>query len=201
MDTAGIIVAITSALAAFLAVGVAYLTLYKSCQPQILAYYQPNPDTQTLIDLVVENVGAGLATNVTFSTPLPIKCFGIVQPKGTDTTTPKNGFPAISAKQRYIYDGGQFAGLKSKIGAGISIKVSYQFKEPLGFTLTASDDITLSLDHLGNMPSRPSANQAIVDALKSSNKTTVHEIRDELKAINRHLAKLSSQHSEYDTNS
>ena len=62
------------------------------------------------------------------------------------------------------------------------------------------ETIVLSIDHLAYMPTKTSANQAIVDALKSSNKTTVHEIRDELKAINRHLAKLSSQHSEDDTN-
>lgn len=45
----------------------------------------------------------------------------------------------------------------------------------------------LGIDHLKGMPSRTSANQAIVDALKGPNKTTLQEIRDELRQLNQIL--------------
>src|SRR3546814_5419923 len=63
---------IVSPLATLLAVWVAYLALSRNSQPQLLAYYQPNPDVPSVIDLVVENIGGGSAIEVRFSEPLPI---------------------------------------------------------------------------------------------------------------------------------
>ena len=199
MDTAAVVIASTSSIAALLAVWVAYLTLYKTSEPQILAYYELNSDLPTIINLVIENIGGGIATNINFSTPLPIHCFGVYASEDEGITA-ASSFPALSPKQRYTFNGGQFGGLKSKVGGGLRTTVSYDFKNPIGWSCKRKEAIILSIEHLTHMPTKTSANQAIVDALKSSNKTTVHEIRDELKAINRHLAKLSSQHSEHDTN-
>lgn len=184
---AQVIAYIVSPLATLLAVWIAYLSLHRSCQPQLLAYYQPNPDVSSVIDLVVENIGGGSAIEVYFSEPLPINWFGIEEPKGEGTYVPKSGFPMVSAGQRYIFNGGQYAGLKRKLQDGLVVKVSYKFRNPIGFIRKQNESFVLGIEHLAGMPTRTSANQAIVEALKGPNKTTIQEIRNELCAMNKQL--------------
>lgn len=190
---AQIIAYVVSPLATLLAVWVAYLAVLRGGQPQLLVYYQPNPDVSSLIDLVVENIGGGSAIEVTFSEPLPINWFGIEKPHEDGSFIPKEGFPALSSGQRYIFNGGQYSGLESKLGTGMKVKVSYKFRNPFGVLRKDSDSLILGIGHLKNMPTRTSASQAIVDALKGPNKTTVQEIRNELRAINTQLKQLVNQ--------
>lgn len=189
---AQIIAYVISPLATLLAVWVAYLAVHKSSQPQLLVYYQPNPDVPSLIDLVIENIGGGSALEVKFSEPLPIDWWGIEKPDRTGCFISKNGFPALSAGQRYTFNGGQYSGLESTVGEGLKVNVSYKYRNPLGVLRNAEEPILLGIQHLGRMPTRTSASQAIVDALKGPNKTTVQEIRDELRAINGHLRRLTT---------
>jgi hypothetical protein len=165
-----------------------------------LVYYQPNPDVPSIIDLVIENIGGGTAIGVTFSQPLPIDWFGIGKSDGTGTFISKDGFPALSAGQRYIFNGGQYSGLETEIGKGIEVKVSYKYRNPLGVLRNTNNTLALGIEHLGRMPTKTSASQAIVDALKGPNKTTVQEIRDELRAINKHLQKIADRCEERDGN-
>jgi hypothetical protein len=188
-----VIAYIVSPLATLLVVWVAYLALLKNSQPQLLVYYAPNPDIQTLIDLVIENIGGATATDVTFSKPIPVTWFGIEKPDRAGSFIATSGFPAISAGQRYVYDGGQYAGLASKIGEALPVEVSYKYRNPFGFTCKHHEGFVLSMAHMKHMPTRTSAQQAIVDALTSSNKTTIHEIRDELRALNKSLQVLAQQ--------
>lgn len=184
---AQIIAYIVSPLATLLAVWVAYLAVLRGSQPQLLVYYQPNPDVPSLIDLVIENIGGGNAVEVTFSEPLPINWFGIEKPHTDGSFIPKDGFPSVSAGQRYTFNGGQYAGLESKLGAGLTVKVAYKFRNPFGVLRRGNNSLILAIGHLKGMPTRTSANQAIVDALKGPNITTMQEIRNELRAINKHL--------------
>src|SRR3546814_5716542 len=62
-----------------------------------------------------------------------------------------------------------------------------------------NESFVLGIEHMKGMPTRTSANQAIVDALKGPNNTTIQEIRNELRAINRNLALLVEQRSEEHT--
>src|SRR3546814_16354632 len=80
---AQIIAYVVSPLATLLAVWVAYLAVHRGSQPQLLVYYQPNPDVPSLIDLVIENIGGGSALDETFSEPLPIDWWGIEKPEGS----------------------------------------------------------------------------------------------------------------------
>ncbi|STZ75738.1 hypothetical protein [Bergeriella denitrificans] len=189
---------ITSAIS-LLAVWVAYLALLRSSQPQILIYYQPNPNIPSLIDLVIENVGGGTAFNVKLSEPLPIDAFGIEESSGEPKFSPQAGFPSISAKQQYIFVGGQYAGLKSKLGNGRKITVTYDYRSPIGCTVKAQDSFFINIEHLRLMPSRISANQAIIDALKGNNKTTIRDISKELKEINESLKKIAKYNHDLDS--
>ena len=187
---AQIIAYIVSPLGTLLAVWVAYLSLLTRYQPQLLIYYQPNPDIPSLIDLVIENIGSGSAIEVAFSEPLPIGCFGIEKPDGDGSEIPTKGFPVVASGQRYVFNGGQYAGLESKIGDGLEVKVSYEFRSPIGFLSKHRATFVLVIEHLKEMPTRTSASQAIVDALKGPNKTSIQEIRDELRILNRRLKTL-----------
>ena len=175
-----------------LAVWIAYLTLLRSSQPQILIYYRPNRNIPSFIDLVIENIGGGSAFNVTLSEPLPIHAFGLDETTAREPSfTPQKGFPSISAKQQYIFDGGQYAGLKSQLGDGINIKVTYHYRNPIGFIIKSNDSFFISIEHLRHMPTRTSAEQANDEALKGPNKTTVQKICIELEDISESLRKIS----------
>src|SRR3546814_8020436 len=82
---------VVSPLSTLLAVLVAYLAVHRVSQPQLLVYYQPNPDVPSLIDLVIENIGVGSALDVKFSEPLPIDWWGIEKPDGSGSFISKDG--------------------------------------------------------------------------------------------------------------
>ena len=174
---------VISPLVTLLAVFVAYMALVKQSRPHILVQYRPNPDIPSIIDLVIENIGGGMARNVSFSQALPAKCYGIEKASGECTDVLEEGIPAISAGQRYIFDGGQYGGLTEKLGEKLELEVSYEYKNPVGVTRKGKESCVLSVSHMKNMPSRTSADQAIVDALTGSNNTTLQKIEKELKNI------------------
>lgn len=176
-----------------LAIWVAYLTLLKNQQPQLLIYYQPNPDIPSIIDLVIENIGNSNAIDVNLSREIPIHCFGIMKPDGEGRFIPKTGFPCISPGQKYIFDGGQYAGLNNQLGQGLKVEVIYKYRSPLGFNKKTSELFFLSVEHLRYLPTRTSAEQAIVEALKGPNQTTMQNIRDELKKINQYLGQIAEK--------
>jgi len=180
-----------SPLVTLMAVSVAYLALLKQSQPHILVQYRPNPDIQTFIDLVIENIGGGMARDVMLSNPLPAQCFGIEMPESDGSEVLKDGLPAIAAGQRFVFDGGQYGGLKNKIGEKLEIDISYTFKNPLGLNRRRRERCVLSVGHLSKMPTRTSAEQAIVEALEGPNVTTLQKIQRELQTIGAALNKIA----------
>jgi len=101
--------------------------------------------------------------------------------------------PAIASAQVYIFDGGQYGGLTSKLGAKLEIEISYKYKNPIGISRKRKESCILSVSHLKNMPSRTSAEQAIVDALKGPNKTTLQKMEDQLNVIATALNKVAEE--------
>jgi len=174
---------VISPLVTLLAVWVAYIALVKQTRPHILVQYQPNPGIQSFVDLVIENIGGGMARNVNFSQPLPVQCFGIEKPNGSGVEVLGDGLPAIAAGQRFVFDGGQYGGIDSRIGDKLELEVSYSYTNPFGFNRKRRELCVLSIAHLSNMPTRTSAEQAIVDSLKGPNVTTLQKIHGDLSNI------------------
>ncbi len=183
VNLAQIIFYMVSPLVTLLAVFVAYLALAKQSKPHILVHYRPNQDIQSIIDLVIENIGTGMARHVVFSQPLPARCYGIEAADGVGAEVLGDGLPAIAVGQKYIFDGGQYGGLSEKLGNHLEIIVSYKYTNPLGINRSRKEVCVLSVSHLQNMPTRISSEQAVVDALKGPNKTTLQRIEQELKDI------------------
>lgn len=184
---------IVSPLVTLLAVLVAYLALLRQSRPHIVIHYRPNPNISSFIDLVVENLGNGMARNISFSKPLPVQCYGIDKPNGECTEALKNGLPALVAGQQYVFDGGQYGGLKERIGKGLEIEITYEYQNPIGINRIRKELSVLGVSHLENMPSRTSAEQAVVDALKGPNVTTLQRIEKELGNISAALSKAADE--------
>lgn len=73
----------------------------------MLIYYEPS-NIGSVIDLVISNHGNGTVRNITFSEPVPIRCWGIETPNNID----RNGFidnniPVLAPGKEVRYDGGQ----------------------------------------------------------------------------------------------
>lgn len=178
----------SAALAAF----VAYVAVYKNSQPQVVAYYQPSKRQQSIIELVIENVGTGNAFDIKFSKPIPISWFGIEVPSGSGSYIPASGIPSLAPGQRLVFFGGQFAGLSTELGkSGGRLDISYAFNPPLWRSKNATDTCVLSIEHLKGMASVKSMEQAVVDAIEGNNQTTIKDIRGSLQKIESHLAAMS----------
>ena len=184
---------VVSPLVTLLAVFVAYLALLKQSRPHILVHYRPNPGVQSIIDLVVENIGNGMARDVVFSEPLPARCYGIEAPDGEGVEVFRGGIPAIAAGQQYLFDGGQYGGLAERLGESLEVKISYVYINPVGITCKRTESCVLSVSHLQSMTTRTSADQAIVDALKGPNKTTLQKIEGELHNIGTAIENLTDK--------
>lgn len=184
-----------AAFGAVLAALVAYLALYRSSKPQLLIYYRPSPDVSGLIDLVFENIGQGSAIDIKFSTDIPVCCFGYHGLNWSGAFISKSGFPMLSPGQKYIVDGGQVSGIKEKLNKTLAVRATYKYKNPIGCMSEESESFVLSVEHFSGMTARTSAEQAITDALISQNKTTLHEVRDELRKINASLTKIADKKS------
>lgn len=185
---------VVSPLVTLLAVLVAYIALIKQTRPHILVQYHPSPQIQSFIDLVIENTGGGVAANVSFSQPLPVEYFGIEKPdKSTGAEILQDGLPTINSGQKFVFNGGQYGGLSSRLGNGLEIGVSYEYKNPIGIKRKRKEKCFLSTAHMKRMPTRISLEQAVVDALKGPNKTTLQNIQIELSNIAAEIQKISSK--------
>ena len=193
ISSAQIIFYMVSPFVTLLAVFVAYLALAKQSKPHILVHYRPNPDIQSIIDLVIENIGTGLARNVVFSRPLPVRCYGIEVADGAGSEALGEGLPVIAVGQKYVFDGGQYGGLSETLGSQLEIEVSYKYINPLGINRSRKEVCVLSVSHLQNMTTRTSAEQAIVEALKGPNKTILQKIEKDLKDIGTAIDSLANK--------
>lgn len=183
-----------AAIFGLLAVWVTWLALSNNSQPQVLIYYQPSINRSSVIDLIIENVGNGTAYDIKFSAPIPINWFGIEVP---DLSNPggwlsEGGIPALAPKQRYTFTGGQFSGLKAKLGEGVKLSINYRYLNPLRFLDLGSDDAVLAINHFAGYGTYKTADQAIVDAVVGKNPSTILDMKNSLLGINANLSKISA---------
>lgn len=177
---------------AALAALVAYVAVYKNSQPQLVAYYQPSERQQSIIELIIENVGTGNATDIKFSKPIPIGWYGIEGSSGHGSYIPTSGLPLLAPGQRLVFHGGQFGGLAMELGPeGIQLDITYRFNPPLWRKKRAIDTCVLSIEHFRGMATIKSLDQAVVDAIEGRNQTTIKSISDSVQGIERNLAAIS----------
>lgn len=122
------------------ATAINYLFFRSQTDPEVIVYTSPDERRPSVIILVIENIGRGLAKNITFtsSKPLPHKAFGF----GDDAPTPRtmdygpiiNGIPSLGPHSKRIITWGQYGGLKKGIGDEI-IDITISFRSDRIFGL------------------------------------------------------------------
>ncbi|MFL5597995.1 MAG: hypothetical protein ACJ77S_11105 [Gemmatimonadaceae bacterium] len=98
--------------------------LYRSqVAPEVVVYVVADDRRPSIINLIIENIGKGVAKKVrfTFSEPLPAKAFGIEKPAsdagGAMESGPLiTGIPSLGPGARRVLTWGQYGGLYAALG-------------------------------------------------------------------------------------
>lgn len=184
---------IISPMITFLAVATAYLALYRQSKPSVMIHYEPSNDVGSVIDLVIGNYGGGVARNVTFSRAMPIRCWGIDDPDNIN----ENDFlqmtiPALASGKSLRFQAGQYGGLLSKVGDGLSITASYSYRSPLKMEKKGVDVSVLDIKYMGSMHSGNSPAYDLADAMKGRNNTVFIKTNESLESISKSLNEIVS---------
>ena len=183
---------IVSPFITFLAVATAYLALYRQSKPSVMLHYEPSIDVGTVIDLIIGNYGGGTARDITFSAAIPVGCWGISNSDNID----EKGFlqitvPALGPGKILRYQAGQYGGLFSQIGDGMSITASYKYKSPLKFEKKGKDLSVLDLKYMAQMHSGNSPAYDLADAMKGRNNTIFIQTNKSLDSISKSLQEIA----------
>ena len=121
---------VTIALCAF---AVAFATWRIQAEPEIVVYAIPDLTRPSFVNLVIENMGRGIARGVHFVTSqrMPHQAFGFeeaqVAPPMTDGPL-IHGIPFMHAGERRIITWGQYHGLKKSLAGPVEIAATYRYK-------------------------------------------------------------------------
>ena len=98
-----------------------YLLLRIQRDPKVIVYAIPDVMRSSIINLIIENTGKGVAEDVSFKTnpPIPTRAFGFDDapvPKNMTDGPLVNGIPSFTTEERRIITWGQYGGLKKGLG-------------------------------------------------------------------------------------
>ncbi len=174
MDVLNIITLVISLLALL----VTYAVFKSDQQPQILIFATPHYGKESVIQLHVKNIGKSIAHNVKIfsNQPVPRAAFGIEKLNSDkqyfNTGIFKSGIKVFLPKQSYIYDWGQYGGLKESLNnTPITFTVTYSYKHPLNLWKTKI--INISTIDINELESLPSSNGGLLEQLKNINKSLI----------------------------
>ena len=184
---------IVSPIGTFLAVATAYYAIYRQTRPSIAVYYEPNPDTASLIDLVIRNIGTGTARDISFSAPLPILCWGIDKPDGSESKQIDHKIPFLAPNKELRFNAGQYGGLKDRVQDGIAVTAQYTFRTPLRSGKKGKDSSMLDVNYMRHAGTKNSAAQDLSDALKGRNQTVFISMNKSLVSISKSLSELATK--------
>lgn len=127
-------VTVVLVLVTMLATAYNYLLFRGTIDPNVIVYAALQEEQPSLILLVIENIGKGVAKNVKFRLSKPLlKTFGISDAEveaGTPVTSGPliTGIPSLAPGQRREIIWGQYGGIRRTLGAGevLSITATYE---------------------------------------------------------------------------
>lgn len=152
-DSGAFWIALASALVSFVSAMIGYYVLRSSIDPQVIVYATADDERPSIINLVIENVGKGLAKDVTFefSRPIPAKAFGFEnapQPPQMTSGPLIKGIPALGPGARRVITWGQYGGLYKALGDE-TIDVRVRFRgDPVGIFGATHHEVLSHLDVL-----------------------------------------------------
>ncbi len=101
---------------------VTYAVFRSATDPTVIVYAQPDLQRQSIVNLIVENIGRGAAHRVSFkpSRPLPTEAFSIHIPENMPDQMQSGpiacGIPFLAPGQRLSISWGQYGGLYKYLG-------------------------------------------------------------------------------------
>jgi hypothetical protein len=121
------------------AAAVSYFLFRSHVDPHVVVYTKHDEDRPSLLLVVIENIGAGVAHDVHFrlSRPIPRRAFGIEKPerKNFDPMSDgplATGVPLLAPGEKRIITWGQFGGLIHKLGSEpVRVVATYQSRSSL----------------------------------------------------------------------
>jgi hypothetical protein len=112
-----------------------YLLLRIQRDPEVIVYAIPDIQRSTIINLIIENTGKGVAQNVRFecNRKIPARAFGLENPPEPESMTDGpliNGIPSFGAGEKRIITWGQYRGLKMGLGDEVLHITAIYFSKP-----------------------------------------------------------------------
>ena len=108
-----------------MAIYINYRILRLQTDPDVIVYSTPDTRRPTIINLIIENIGKGVAKNITFSADktIPCRAFGIDNnapvPQEMSTGPLVIGIPELGPSSKRVITWGQYYGLLKGIGDDI----------------------------------------------------------------------------------
>ncbi|RTZ48052.1 hypothetical protein EKL30_03560 [Candidimonas sp. SYP-B2681] len=138
---------------------VSYHLLRLQRDPELAVYATPDHQRPSIINLVLENIGNGIALDVTFKSnrDIPVRAFGFEdaqEPRTMDSGVLINGIASFLPGEERIIPWGQYGGLKKGLGNGLlDITATYYSKRPLRIW-TAKHRSVSQIDSYSQKPRR-----------------------------------------------
>lgn len=134
------LISITALVIALSSTVINYLVLKLQRDPEVVVYALHDERRPTIVNLIIENIGAGAAQDVRFETNrwIPSRAFGFEDadtPKPMDGGPLINGIPSLGRGEKRIITWGQFGGLKKGLGDEVlDISATYTSRPALSLT-------------------------------------------------------------------
>lgn len=162
-----------AALVAVMATVINYLFFRSQLDPNVIIYATADERRQTIILLVIENIGKSMAKDITFSfsKPMPQDAYGFENPP-EPTTLNKGplftGIPALAPGAKRIITWGQYGGLHKALGdSSLDVTVRFTGKSLVCFQTNYEVVCTLDIKSFEYTDDSPrNWNKQIVDQLK-----------------------------------
>lgn len=111
---------------------VAYIVYYNNSIGDVVVYAQIDKRRQTIINIVIHNIGKGVARDIKFISPqgIPKAAFGITGLKDPITYYESgafaNGIPILFPDEKLIYTWGQYGGIKEALkGHPLQLEITF----------------------------------------------------------------------------
>lgn len=147
---------------ALIALGVSVMAYLSNVEPKIIVYLSMDEDSMEIIVINVENIGSGVAENITLDLPdnIPWRAFGITgnvtkQPQALESGPLRKGIKMLEpgGKRRFMW--GQYGGLIEALGdESPSVEIKYDYPCRIKpYRITRDARFILEVKSFENVPS------------------------------------------------
>lgn len=179
------------AVAAVASTAVSYFLLRRESEPHVVVYTKQDKDRPSLLLLIIENVGNGMAYDVDFelSRSIPMWAPGLTPTGATKDLEPMHegplidGIPALAPGNDRVINWGQYGGLLDAL-EGESVKVVSRFKSKRPYLLGPKEREVESILEVRSYKKTDAASSPERNAVKALDSIAdgIEDIADVIKA-------------------